>query len=133
MDRSAIAREERRRQVTEDLEFERDRAGQLREEINRLALELEGPGIEEKVFAKMQAEDVELIHVGVQDVEREGVQEDWLGGEAPEEDQVDDEQLAAELRVEQEAEIVRLEEEIVVTERRQQALEAYLEALASLG
>ncbi len=46
---------------------------------------------------------------------------------------MDDEQLAAELRAEQEAEIVRLLEEIVVSERRQQALEAYLEALGSLG
>ena len=69
-------------------------------------------------------------------VEREAVEEEgWLefGDETPEEDQVDDEQLAAELRAEQEAEIVRLQEEIVVSERRQQALESYLEALGSLG
>ena len=49
----------------------------------------------------------------------------------PEEDGADDEQLEAELRAEQEAEIVRLQEEIVASERRQQALEAYLEALGS--
>ena len=139
MDRVAIAREERRRQVTEELEFERDRAGQLRDEINRLVLELEGPGIDEEVFAKMPAEDVELIRAALQGeplVDREVVEEEgWLdfGDETPEEDQVDDEQLAAELRAEQEAEIVRLQEEIVVSERRQQALEAYLEALGSLG
>ena len=138
MDRVAIAREERRRQVTEELEFERDRAGQLRDEVNRLVLELEGPGIDEEVFAKMPAEDVELIRdaPGKPLVEREVVEEEgWLdfGDETPEEDQVDDEQLAAELRAEQEAEIVRLQEEIVVSERRQQALEAYLEALGSLG
>lgn len=139
MDRIAIAREERRRQVTEELEFERDRAGRLRDEANRLALELEGPGIDEEVFAKMTAEDVELIRGALQDgplVEREAAEEeDWLefGDETPEEDQVDDEQLAAELRAEQEAEIVRLQEEIVVSERRQQALEAYLETLGSLG
>ena len=139
MDRIAIAREERRRQVTEELEFERDRAGRLRDEANRLALELEGPGIDEEVFAKMPAEDVELIQDALQGgplVEREAAaEEDWLefGDETPEEDQVDDEQLAAELRAEQEAEIVRLQEEIVVSERRQQALEAYLETLGSLG
>ena len=46
---------------------------------------------------------------------------------------MDEEQLAAELRAEQEAEIVRLLEEIVVSERRQQALETYLETLGSLG
>ena len=139
MDRVAIAREERRRRVTEELEFERDRAGQLRDEANRLALELEGPAIDEEVFAKMPADDVELIRDALQGgplAEREAAEEEgWLefGDETPEEDQVDDEQLAAELRAEQEAEIVRLLEEIVVSERRQQALEAYLEALGSLG
>ena len=132
MDRVAIAREERRRQVTEDLEFERDRAGQLREEINRLVLELEGPGIDEEVFAKLPPEDVELVRGPL--VDREVVEDAWLDLDPePEEDQVDDEELAAELRAEQEAEIVRLQEEIVASERRQQALEAYLEALGSLG
>ena len=135
MDRVAIAREERRRQVTEDLEFERDRAGELHEEIKRLALELEGRGIDAEVFAKMPAEDVELIRGALQGVDREVVEEDWLdfGDETDEEGQVDGEQLEGELRAEQEAEIVRLQEEIVASERRQQALEAYLEALGSLG
>ena len=139
MDRVAIAREERRRQVTDELEFERDRAGQLRDEANRLVLELAGPGIDEEVFAKMPAEDVELIRdtLGTTPfVERDSAEgEEWLDfGEDPsEEAPVDEEQLAAELRAEQEAEIVRLLEEIVVSERRQQALEAYLEALGSLG
>jgi hypothetical protein len=139
MDRAAIAREERRRQVTEELEFERDRAGQLRDEANRLVLELEGPGIDEEVFAKMPAEDVELIRdtLGTTPfVERDSAEgEEWLDfGEDPsEEEPVDEEQLAAELRAEQEAEIVRLLEEIVVSERRRQALETYLETLGSLG
>ena len=141
MDRVAIAREERRRQVTEELEFERDRAGQLRDEANRLALELEGPGIDEEVFAKMPADDVELIRgrAREQAARRAGGgrrRRSWLefGDEIRRRrSQVDEEQLAAELRAEQEAEIVRLQEEIVVSERRQQALEAYLEALGSLG
>jgi hypothetical protein len=137
MDRVAIAREERRRQVTDELEFERDRVDELRNEINRLALELEGPGIDEEVFAKMPPEDVELVRGAAQDAEREGVEEEgWIDfgdGVVSEEDEVSDEQLAAELRAEQEAEVVRLQEEIVASERRQQALEAYLEALGSLG
>jgi len=140
VDRIAIAREERRRQVTEDLEFERDRAAELRNEVNRLTLELEGPGIDEQVFAKLPAEDVELIRAVVQEgplVERDDVDQDWIDfgdEETPdEEDQVEDEQLEAELRAEQEAEIVRLQEEIAFSERRQRALEAYLEALATLG
>ena len=141
MDRVVIAREERRRQVTEDLEFERDRALELRNEINRLTLELEGPGIDEQVFAKMAPQDVELVRAVVQDgplVERDDVDQDWIDfgdEETPEDEvgQVDNEQLEAEYRAEQEAEIVRLQEEIVVSERRQRALEAYLEALATLG
>ena len=141
MDRVVIAREERRRQVTEDLEFERDRAVELRNEINRLTLELEGPGIDEQVFAKMAPQDVELVRAVVQDgplVERDDVDQDWIdfgNEETPEDvaDQVDYKQLEAEYRAEQEAEIVRLQEEIVASERRQQALEAYLEALGSLG
>jgi hypothetical protein len=141
VDRVVIAREERRRQVTEDLEFERDRAVELRNEINRLTLELEGPGIDEQVFAKMAPQDVELVRAVVQDgplVERDDVDQDWIdfgNEETPEDvaDQVDYKQLEAEYRAEQEAEIVRLQEEIVVSERRQQALEAYLEALATLG
>ena len=135
MDRVAIAREERRRQVTDDLQFERDRAGELHEEIKRLVLELEEHGIDAEVFARMPAEDVELIRGGLQGVDREVVEEDWLdfGDETDEEGRLADEQLEAELRAEQEAEIVRLQEEIVASERRQQALEAYLEALGSLG
>jgi hypothetical protein len=141
VDRVVIARQERRRQVTEDLEFERDRAVELRNEINRLTLELEGPGIDEQVFAKMAPQDVELVRAVVQDgplVERDDVDQDWIdfgNEETPEDvaDQVDYKQLEAEYRAEQEAEIVRLQEEIVVSERRQQALEAYLEALATLG
>jgi len=127
--------------VTDDLEFERDRAVELRNEINRLTLELEGPGIDEQVFAKMAPQDVELVRAVVQDgplVERDDVDQDWIdfgNEETPEDvaDQVDYKQLEAEYRAEQEAEIVRLQEEIVVSERRQQALEAYLEALATLG
>jgi hypothetical protein len=138
VDRIAIAREERRRQVTEELEFERDRAGALRDEVNRIALELEGPGVDDQVFAQMDSEDVELIRAEIQGgaaVERDGVEEDWTEldeEEPPEDDGVGPEQLAAELREEQEAEIARLQEEIVASSRRQQALERYLEALGTL-
>jgi hypothetical protein len=89
----------------------------------------------------MAPQDVELVRAVVQDgplVERDDVDQDWIdfgNEETPEDedDQVDYEQLEAEYRAEQEAEIVRLQEEIVVSERRQRALEAYLEALATLG
>ena len=57
----AIAREERRRQVTEEaLEFERDRDGELHGEIKRLvARARRGTRIDEEAFAAMPPEDVE--------------------------------------------------------------------------
>ena len=135
MDRVAIAREERRRQVTEELEFERDRAGELHEEIKRLVLELEGPGIDEEVFATMPAEDVELIRAAVQATPTArssgGLarlrRRDRRGGPGG--------QRAARGRAPGRAGGGDRAPPggIVASERRQQALEAYLEALGSLG
>jgi hypothetical protein len=129
VDRLAIARAERRRQATDELEFERDRATALQEELERTVLELEGPALDEEVFAKMDPDDVELIRAAIQ------------GGSEIEPDQgldgddwdvsTDAEQWAAEQREEQEAEILRLQAEIAASERRQQALARYLEALGS--
>jgi hypothetical protein len=58
VDRLAIARAERRRQATDELEFERDRATALQEQVERIVLELEGPALDDEVFAKMDPEDV---------------------------------------------------------------------------
>ena len=55
VDRIAIARAERRRQAMEELEFEREREAALHEEIARLVLELEGPGLDEEVFGRLLA------------------------------------------------------------------------------
>jgi hypothetical protein len=131
MDRVAIARAERRRQVADELEAERDRAVALVEERNRIIGELDGAGVDEEVFARMLPEDVGLIRGALHGgpaVEREGLEEEWLevtGDEAEE----DDERWAAELREGNEAEIVRLEEETVVSRRRQEALQRYLDTL----
>src|SRR5262249_20066186 len=116
VDRLAIARAERRRQVTEELEFERDRAGALRDELHRIVAELEGAAVDEQVFGQMSPEDVQLIGNAIQGgpaVDREGLEEEWLDEEEPIPDDGlgSDEELWAELREEQEAEIVRIQEE----------------------
>ena len=121
VDRIAIARAERRRQAMEELEFERDRAAALHEEIARLVLELEGPGLDEQVFARLSPGDVDLVRGSLQGRPTpEGDEDEWfeLDDEDPEHD-----------REELEAEIVRLEAESAASTRRQAAFERYLEAL----
>ena len=123
MDRVAIARAERRRQAADELEFERDRAVALREQIARLVLELEGPRVDEEVFAQLAPEDVELVRPALQGGPAiEGDEAEWLD---PEEPWRDEEAERAEL----EAEIVRLEQEIAASNRRQEAFERYLATL----
>lgn len=122
MDRIAIARAERRRQATDELEAERGRATAVREEIERIVVELEGPGIDEEVFARMAPEDVALIRNALQGgpaIEIEGLDEEWL--------ELEDEEAGRD--EEQEAEIVRLQEELTKSSRRQEALERYLATL----
>jgi hypothetical protein len=131
VDRLAIARAERRRQATDELEFERERATALQEQLERIVLELEGPAVDEEVFAKMAPEDVDLIRAAIQggsEMELEDIDDELLDGD---EGGHDTEQWAAEQREAQEAEIVRLQAEIASSERRQQALERYLEALGA--
>jgi hypothetical protein len=131
VDRLAIARAERRRQATDELEFERERATALQEQLERIVLELEGPAVDEEVFAKMAPEDVDLIRAAIQggsEMEVEDIDDELLDGD---EGGHDTEQWAAEQREAQEAEIVRLQAEIASSERRQQALGRYLEALGA--
>ena len=121
MDRARIARAERRRQALDELEFERERAALLHEEIARLVLELEGPGLDEQVFARLSPGDVDLVRGSLQGrPAAEGDEDEWfeLHNEDPETD-----------REELEAEIVRLQAEIAASARRQEAFQRYLDAL----
>lgn len=128
VDRLAIARAERRRQASDELEFERDRATALEAEVERIVAELEGPALDAEVFAKMDPGDVELIRAAIEgdsEFESEDVEGELFEGEDGGAD------WGFDLREEQEAEIVRLQGEIASSERRQQALERYLEALGA--
>jgi hypothetical protein len=124
MDIEAIARTQRRRQAQEALEFERDREAALREQLEAVVADVEGPRIDEEAFARMAPEDAELV--------RE-ILASGLDGEDPDLDP-DDEWYDMDETQEPEAEsfedeVRRLEEEIAESRRLQQALKSYLDAL----
>jgi hypothetical protein len=121
VDRVAVARAERRRQALEELEFERGRAEALHDEIARLVVELEGPRLDEEVFARLEPADVELVQGSLQDgPSTDDGDDEWFDPDA------DDPEA---LRAEAEEEIRRLEAEIAASTRRQEAFERYLDAL----
>jgi hypothetical protein len=128
VDREAIARAQRRQQASEALDFERERAAGLQEQIDSLVVELEGSRVDEAAFAKMTREDAELARSLLAPAEEpadEAGEDEWLifGDDAPEAEE------EADPRAEAEEEIVRLEGEIAESRRRQEALERYIEAL----
>jgi hypothetical protein len=130
MDRQAIARAQRRVLALEALEFERARAAALRERLETMIAELEGPAIDEAIFAGMTPEDVAVVRPTVQALELEPVlsEEEWLADEPGPAEPEPDSDAALE---EQELEIARLQEEIASSLGHQRAFERYLEALGA--
>jgi hypothetical protein len=123
MDRLAIARAERRRQAVDELEAERDREQALRDQITRLVVELEGPRLDDEIFARLAPGDVELVRPAIQGGPAlEGIEPEWIDSDEPWRDEEAE-------RAELEAEIIRLEQEIAASKHRQQAFERYLAAL----
>jgi hypothetical protein len=126
VEREAIAREQRRRLAREALDFEVGREAALGDQLQETIAELEGPEIDERVFARMASEDVELVRAALGDdsageLAAEGDEsEEWFVEEG------DDAEVVAEDR---ESEIIRLEAAIRDSRRRQAALQRYLEAL----
>ena len=123
MDRESIARAERRRQALEALEFERARAAALRERLEAIVVELDGPAVDAAVFAELSPEDVDVVRPALQSDEAEAdpvesLELDLDGGDPK-----------AEHAAWLEEEIVRLEQEIAASGSRQQAFERYLDAL----
>jgi hypothetical protein len=121
VDRESIARTGRRRQALEALEFERARAAALRERLEAIVVELHGAAVDEPVFARMSPDDVELVRPALQadDPEPTGSPDTEL------------EDPAAEQTAWLESEIVRLQEELASSGRREQAFERYLDALGA--
>jgi hypothetical protein len=119
VDREAIARAGRRAQALEALEFERARGAALRERLEAIVVELDGPAVDAVVFAQLTPEDVDVVRPELQPAEPERDEEE------PEED------AASEQRAWLEEEIVRLQGEITASRLRERAFERYLDALGS--
>ena len=125
MDREAIVRTERRRRVTEALEFERAREEALRDRLESIVAELDGPALDEAAFASMAPEQAAVVRTELYGEEPEPLGEEWAVPleDDPEADPVLD-------AADQEAEIVRLQEEMANSAERQRAFEAYLTEIA---
>jgi hypothetical protein len=121
MDREALARRRRRRQAEEALEDELGREAALTERLEEVVAEEEGPRIDERVFTRMQPDDVALV--------REALQApSWLDDDEDDPDflPVEGEELD---QAGADDEIARLQDEIADSQRRQLAYRRYLEAL----
>ena len=128
MDREAIAREVRRRQVQETLVFEREREQTLKEQIEIVIAEVEGKRIDEAAFAHMSPEDAEIVALELSPPTFEAGEEDPSSFF----DRDDLINLDTEPEMDPHAEeLARLNGELDDCRRRQRAFEAYLAALDS--
>jgi hypothetical protein len=123
VDRDAIARAQRRRQIEEALEEEHARESALAQRVEEVVVEEAGSRVDEQAFARMEPEDVELLREVLGDVpaydEETGEEgHDYFSDESADRDDggVDEE-------------IARLQDEIAASQRRQLAFRRYLEAL----
>jgi hypothetical protein len=119
MDREQIAREVRRRQATETLEFEREREKTIEEQIELVIVEIEGPKVDAAAFERMSAADAEIVKEElVVDVDEDG------GGFFERDDVIVFDEVDPHAE-----ELARLNDELADCRRRQSAFESYLEAL----
>jgi len=123
VDTDGIVRARRRHQALDALEFERDRETALLEQIDEVLTELDGPRIDAEAFARMEADDVELVRETLDPTSVTPDQE-WLDLE--EESPAESARLR---REEQEAERLRLGALVAECRRCQKALESYIQAL----
>lgn len=120
MDRDAIARSQRRRQIEEARAEEQGRERALAERLEEVVTEREGARVDAEAFARMEPEDVALVRE-VLDAAVFFEDEDDTGEPDADED----------TEVEVEAEIARLQGEVAESQRRQLAYLRYLDALDS--
>ena len=120
MDRDAIARRRRRGQVLEALTFEQEREAALRDQLEEVVLEQEGPRVDAEAFAQMQPDDVAVV--------RELLDDGWSLLDDEDDDDLADDDDALNVA---EDEVERLQGEIESCRTRQRAFERYLEALES--
>ena len=123
MDRDAIAREWRRREAIEALEFEREREAALQDQVAETVLEEDGPRVDREVFARLSEADVAVVRDAL--------------GRLGEDDPAEDDPFAdpdgyisfADEPEEETDELGRLQAEIATCRERQGALERYIAVL----
>jgi hypothetical protein len=130
VDREAMARDQRKRQALDALEFERTREAELRDQLEETVAEIEGDRVDAAAFAHMEPEDVEIVRSALgrawtDDVGYEPTDDYELAFSLDEPEGDDDGAESLD------AEVTRLEEELRESRRRQAALERYLAALGS--
>jgi hypothetical protein len=129
VDREGLAREGRRRQAHEALEFERARETALRERLEMFVTEIDGPAVDEAIFAGMNADEAAVVRAELQPFEPVPIDLD-----EGEEGESDEDEIAREPdEVLHAAEIERLQREISLSRERQRAFERYLELLDGQG
>jgi hypothetical protein len=127
VDREAIARRQRRRQVEEALDEEREREAALAERLEDVVAEDGAATIDEAAFARMQEADVAIVRELLQppspfdEDEGEDLDAFFTAGDGDEPEPGLEEEVA------------RLRDEIADSQRRQLAYRRYLEAVDSLG
>jgi hypothetical protein len=126
VDREAIAREVRRRQVQETLDFEREREQTLKEQVEIVITEVEGKKVDEDVYARMSPEDAEIVAAELDPPGVEAEEDPGFFFERDDLFNLDDDEPEIDPH---EEELMRLNGELDDCRRRQRAFEAYLEAL----
>jgi hypothetical protein len=124
VDRDAMARNQRRRQVEAALDDERGREAALAEWLEEVVAETEGPRIDERAFERLGPEEVTLVRE-VLPTTPPFEEEDEADADAyllPHESEARHENGAT-------SEIARLQDEIADSRRRQLAYQRYLDAL----
>ena len=126
-----MARAQRRRWALEALEFERSRESELRERLEDVSAELEGPRIDEEIFALITPADAAVIRSALGE-ESPPAAELGFGEEVARALDEDDDPADPEVaRQELVDELARLRAEIDDSRRCQQAFEHYLDALSA--
>jgi hypothetical protein len=122
VDRDAIARSQRRRQIEEALADEQRRELALAERLEEVVTEREGARVDAEAFGRMEPEHVALV--------REVLEAPASFEDADDPVELDD-GADDDAEAEAEAEIVRLQSELAESRRRQLAYQRYVDALNS--
>ena len=126
VDRNAVARNQRRRQIEEARAEEQSREQALAERLDEVVTEREGARVDAEAFVRMEPEDVALVREVLDAPVFVDEEDDTVEPAADEGAEADQEADA-----EAESEIARLQSEIAESRRRQLAYQRYVDALES--